>query len=353
MSQQKVYIPLATRTSQYIMAEILMTDALLSHYASYENCYREISKLVFQLAEKEDLHNIHVIANDKLPVVRFHTEAYCFQTAEQILFFYNPAYHEAQNLFFQPDYKARKLRLLFLATGKEIRANAANFHSRVNAVLNGVLDNLPEQELRVKVRDHQHMAYDLFARAKGEKKTYGYKLRDIYQRYKSRKCKLPEDHSSLAYVTVSLPLSRRLKQSVLEEEHTEDFSPLYQFLEDKFRSAAAGKQLHRIAMVANGLMPLVRNSKFEKVESTAEAQMIGFDPAATDTQFVSHWDGRNLVESVHFLLVAGKEDYTEPGYGRYMNQVEAALKDFADAIGLDPERRELVLRFHQHISYKR
>lgn len=210
---------------------------------------------------------------------------------------------------------------------------------------------MPISDLKVKVRDHQHLSYDLFAKAKGYKETYGYKLRAIGPRYKARKCELPENVSSLTYVTVSLPLSRKLKQGLLPDSAT-DFTPLYQHLEDCFLKAAANRQLTRLAMIANGLTPLVRNSKFEKLDSKAEVQMIGFDPNATEQQVIRRWNADNLVEAAHFTIVAGTKDCDDSGFGRFMNNVETALKAFAADIGVDPEREDLVVRFHQHISYQ-
>jgi len=349
--QQKVYIPKEARTNQYITAEIKVTDELLSQYPDYQSCYQALSRLIFNLAEQHDLRNVHVITNDKLPVVRYHTEAYCFQTTEQILFFYNPAYHEAQNLFSQENYRARKLRIVFLATGEDIRSNSASFHIRVRELLTELMPLMPISDLKVKVRDHQHLSYDLFAKAKGYKETYGYKLRAIGPRYKARKCELPENVSSLTYVTVSLPLSRKLKQGLLPDSAT-DFTPLYQHLEDCFLKASANRQLTRLAMIANGLTPLVRNSKFEKLDSKAEVQMIGFDPNATEQQVIRRWNADNLVEAAHFTIVAGTKDCDDSGFGRFMNNVETALKAFAADIGVDPEREDLVVRFHQHISYQ-
>ena len=349
--QQKVYLPKEARTKQFITAEIKVTDALLSQYPDYQTCYQSLSRLVFNLAEQHDLRNVHVITNDKLPVVRYHTEAYCFQTTEQILFFYNPAYHEAQNLFSQENYRARKLRIVFLATGEDIRSNSASFHIRVRELLTELMPLMPISDLKVKVRDHQHLSYDLFAKAKGYKETYGYKLRAIGPRYKARKCELPENVSSLTYVTVSLPLSRKLNQGLLPDSAT-DFTPLYQHLEDCFLKAAANRQLTRLAMIANGLTPLVRNSKFEKLDSKAEVQMIGFDPNATEQQVIRRWNADNLVEAAHFTIVAGTKDCDDSGFGRFMNNVETALKAFAADIGVDPEREDLVVRFHQHISYQ-
>lgn len=349
--QQKVYIPKDVRANQYITAEIKVTDALLAHYPDYKTCYQSLSRAIFSLADQEELYNLHVITNDKLPVVRYHTEAYCFPTAEQIIFFYNPAYHESQTLHTKDDYRARKIRIVFLATGDEIRSKSANFHIKVQSFLAKLMPQLPEQELTIKVRDHQHISYDLFAKAKGNKETYGYKLRSISHRYKARECPLPEDHGSLCYVTVKLPLSRKLKQAILPE-HTNDFTPLYQKLEDAFVQAASAKKLNRIAMVANGLTPLVRNSKFDQVDGTDEVQMLGFDPNIEEQQFIRHWDGNKLVEMVSFTIAAGTKDIKDGGFGRYLNRVEEALKSFTAELPIDKSRDDLIVRFHQHISYQ-
>ncbi|WP_076410461.1 DUF3083 family protein [Shewanella sp. UCD-KL12] len=348
--QQKVYIPKDVRSNQFITAEIKVTDALLAHYPDFKTCYQTLSRLIFQLGVQEELYNIHVITNDKLPVVRFHTEAYCFPTAEQIVLFYNPDYHEAQRLHSQDDYRARKIRIVCLATGEDIRANSANFHIKVQSFLAKLMPQLPETDLTVKIRDHQHLSYDLFAKAKGNKESYGYKLRSISERYRARTCQLPEGHGSLCYVTVKLPLSRKLKQGLLPE-NTDDFTPMYQKLEDAFIQAASAKQLNRIAMVANGLTPLVRNSKYDQVDGTDEVQMLGFDPNIDEQQFISHWNGDRLVETVSFTIAAAESDSKEGGLGRYLNRVEEALKSFTSELELDRAREDLIVRFHQHISY--
>ncbi|WP_299793180.1 DUF3083 family protein [uncultured Shewanella sp.] len=349
--QQKVYLPKDVRSNQYITAEIIVTDALLAHYPDYKTCYQSISRTIFNLAEQEELYNVHVITNDKLPVVRFHTEAYCFPTAEQIIFFYNPEYHEAQTLHSKDDYRARKIRIVLLATGEEIRSNSANFHIRVQSFLGKLTPQLPEKDLRIKIRDHQHLSYDLFAKAKGNKESYGYKLRSISDRYRARECSLPQGHGSLCYVTVKLPISRKLKQALLPS-HTDDFTPLYKKLEDTFIQAASAKQLNRIAMVANGLTPLVRNSKYDQVDGTDEVQMLGFDPNVEEQQYIRHWDGNRLVETVNFTIASGVKDSKDGGLSRYLNRVEDALKSLTSELELDRAREELIVRFHQHISYQ-
>ncbi|ALS98049.1 DUF3083 family protein [Lacimicrobium alkaliphilum] len=349
-SKHRVYIPTNAKSNQYILAEIKPDEAFYRHYQNPAECYQKLSQQFFALADEFGLHNVHMIANDKLPVVRYHHEAYCLQTEKQILFFYDPQYHEAQNLFTKPDYQARKIRLVFLATGTEIRAHAAEFHSKVSQLLESLKGLLPDPQLQVKIRDHQHLSYDLFASAKGQKETYGYKLRGLYPRYRARQCDMPENHSAISYVTVNLPLTRQLKQRYLKPGDT-DFSPLYEALEKAFLQASEDKNLFRLALVANGLTPLVRNSQVDQSQHNTELQKISFDTAHDKHQFSRHWQADNLVETAHFIIVAGDEDNTESGYGHFMNRVEAALNNLAKTLQLDPMRNEMIVRFHQHISY--
>lgn len=349
-SKHRVYIPTNARSNQYLLAEIKTDESFYQHFDDAKSCYEKLSQRFFALTEAAGLRNVHMIANDKLPVVRYHIEAMHFQTAKQILFFYDPVVHEGQNLFITPDYQARKIRLLFLATGPELRAHAAQFHQQVMAVIAQLKAEPSMADCQIKIRDHQHLSYDLFAHEKGHKESYGYKLRGLYPRYKARQCELPQQHSAINYVTLSLPMTRQLKQQ-FEASGSEHFAPLYLALEEQFLKATGNKKLDRLAMVANGLTPLVRNSQVDQSQHNAELQKISFDPDAPGQQFIAHWDKDNLVETAHFIIVAGKEDNTEFGYGHFMNRVHEALDDFAKSLNIDPQRSVLTLRFHQHISY--
>ncbi|MDP5459627.1 DUF3083 family protein [Alishewanella sp. SMS8] len=356
-SQHKVYLPAEARDNQYLLAEFALTDELLAAFPAsnpakpFEQLYQQLSQQFFELADAAQLHNVHLIANGKTPVVRFHQEAYVLQTTEQILFFYNPSYHEAQHSFFDASIRARKISLLFLATDQPLRANAAAFHQKVTTVLQQLLAKLKMTETKVKVRDHQHLTYDLFAKAKGQKESYGYKLRSIGARYKARQCELPA-HNALTYVIVNLPLSRRLKEQVaLNLQSDAPYLPLYQKVSDSFVSACQPEQFKHLAVLANGLLPLVRNSQFDKSSHGTELQMIGFDPSAQAGQLISDLQGDKLVEMMQLVIFATPADQTDMGYGRFMNQVEAALHRFAKSLALQPERDDLTVRFHQHISY--
>lgn len=358
-SQHKVYLPAEARDNQYLLAEFVLTDELLAAFPGsdtnkpYDNFYQQLAQHFFALTDAAQLYNVHVIANGKTPVVRFHQEAYVLQTAEQILFFYNPAYHEAQHSFYDGSVRARKVSLLFLATEQPLRSHAAKFHQAVSSVLQQLPSKLKTAALKIKIRDHQHLTYDLFAKAKGSKESYGFKLRSIDARYKARQCELPK-HSALTYVIVNLPLSRRLKEQVkLDLQSPQPYLPLYQKVSDSFVSACQPEHLKHLAVLANGLLPLVRNSQFDKSSHGQELQMIGFDPNASSGQLISDLQGDKLVEMMQLIIFATPGDQTDMGYGRFMNQVESALRRFAKNVDLQPERDDLTVRFHQHISYHR
>ncbi len=351
-SQHKVYIPNTARDNQYILAEFQVGESLFQQYTDLLNCYQQLSHQFFVLAQQAGLRHVHFIANDKLPVVRFHTEAFTFQTTDQILFFYNPQYHEAQQSFYDSLHQARKISLLFLATGTEIRNNSAQFHQQVKDLVLSFKQQLPVKDMVVKIRDHQHLSYDLFAREKGCDSSYGYKLRGVPERYLARNCHIPQDYHNMNYVSCSLPVSRRLKEVVGgAADLTIPFTAFYRTLEQALLDAAQQHHVTRCAMIADGTTPIIRNSRSDKPRAGRELRMLSFDVTSPLQQFYSHWHPDVLVDTLHFCLAAGQDDNTEYGYGRFMNQVEGTLKSFSKQLALNPAHDDFIVRFHQHISY--
>jgi hypothetical protein len=349
-TQHKVYIPDTAKDSQYMLAEFQLSQAFFACYPDEGSCYRQLSQLFFKLTDAAGLTNVHFIANDKMPVVRFHTEAFCFQTADQMLFFYNPAYHEAQHCWSNDNYRARKISLLCLATGPEIRNNAAVFHGKVRQVIEEFQALLPLADMPFKIRDHQHLSYDLFARAKGCDSSFGYKLRSLPARYLARGTAIPADHHTMSYAAVSLPLCREVKQRLLSDNNT-GYAGLYQELERKFVSCATAEHLTRLAFIADGSTPLIRNRQLDKPRQSPELTMLSYDTSSPQAQVYSQWLPERLVDTAHLLLIAGQDDNTEFGYGRFMNHAEQSLRALAHQLGLQPEKQDFTVRFHQHLSY--
>lgn len=349
-TQHKVYIPNNARANHYILAEFRPDDTFYKQFINLDSCYERITRQLFALCDDYELHNVHVIANDKLPVVRFHEESYCLETEQQMLFFYNPRYHEAHRSFIDNDKKSKKIRILFLATGNELRANAALFHNQVKKVITAlqtsILNSCP-----VKLRDHQHLTYDLFAKAKGCNESYGYKLRSLFSRYQTKQCLLPTQHSEMTYVTFSLPVTRSLKTQFQQLLNTHQYADFYRYFNDFFIRQCQDKGLTLGAMVANGAMPIIRNSKIENSDGNNEWQKLSFDQESINQQFSHYWDNDKLVENMHFAIIAAESNQQDIGFGRFMNQVEAVIKGLTSELAINTNRQDITVRFFQHISY--
>ena len=191
----KAYIPSNARDNQYILAEFAITDELVKLIAPdtsknsaqpYYHFYQSLSQLLFTLSNDYDIKSSLFIANDKLVRVRYSQEMHQWQTSQQILFYYDPQSHELQNSFFDASIRAKKITLLFLASGDDIRINAALFHQKVTGLLANFIEQIKLPTKAIRLRDHQHLTYDLFAKNKGCLGTQAHKLRPIYDRYKSQ-----------------------------------------------------------------------------------------------------------------------------------------------------------------------
>ena len=349
-STSRVYIPTNARNNQYLLAEFKPSNEFMSSFDSIDDFYDRVSRKLFIACEENGLYNVHMIANDKLPITRFHEESYCLQTEKQMIFFYNPRYHEGHKSYWQQGVRAKKISLLFLATGDSLRENAAAFHNKVLKTLKDLKSKLGISDL-LRVRDHQHLTYDLFSRAKGHKETYGFKLRSLYPRYEARNCRIPDNHSEMTYVTFHIPVTRSLKTnfpSLFEGNHYEKF---YKFVEDKFFSACSFKQITLASMVADGRLPLVRNSKTDQPAQNSELQKLSFDISSDETQLKSQWNKNQLVDTLHFVVVAKYSVKKDVGYGKFMNNVEGLIRNLSQSLEISAKDQVLNVRFFQHISY--
>nr|WP_239480652.1 DUF3083 family protein [Parashewanella hymeniacidonis] len=73
--------------------------------------------------------------------------------------------------------------------------------------------------------------------------SYGFKLRNIVALYRSRDCTLPNEHSSLPYVTVNLPINRKLRNALMNCEGV--LSNLYNTIQDHYLTSIETKSLTR------------------------------------------------------------------------------------------------------------
>jgi len=360
-TQHKVYIPSSARDNQYLMAKIPLTEALLTKYTDlidensaqpYQRFYQKLASLFFTINDELAIESSQFIANDKFARVRYSPEKLISQTNQQLLFLYNPKYHTSQNVFFDGDVKAKKLTLLFLANGDELRVKSAAFHREVIKAITKFTEQTGINKQDVRVSDHQHLTYDLFAKNKGVEGTQLHKFRSIANRYFTEDQNLPSDTDSLTYAVVDFPINRRIRALVtVDTDTTVQYNELYNLIADAFISAAKNQNLHNGAVIANGLVPIVRNGEDENVIANGELLMLGYNPSHTSCGYTCKWDSAKLVDTIQLIFVASEQNKSSYGYGKFVNQIEQALRAFAQRLDFIDDKEEMLVRLHQHIGF--
>lgn len=356
----KAYVPSSSRDNQYILAEFPVSDSLLAsatsritnNDAKYYNCYQKLANLLFTLSNDFAIKNSLFVANDKLVRVRYSQEMHQWQTKQQIIFYYDPLKHTLQNSFFDANTRAKKITLVFLATGTDIRQGAAVFHQKVRELLYTFASQVNVPLKQIRLRDHQHLTYDIFAKNKGCKTSQAHKFRPIQQRYLSQDVTTPNNTDSITYAIINLNINHRISQLVeIDPKSSDAYNPLYTYLTDTFSLVAKRFNLNNGALIANGLVPIVRHSLHEIVSKLGELQMLGYNPKQSPCGIVSKWQANEFVDNAQLIFVASYEDGKEQSHAKFVNQIEQAMGLLATELEIPIKKDELTMRFHQHIAY--
>jgi len=356
----KVYISNHARDNQYLLANLELTDALINgadptfsatSKQPYKVCYRTLRNQVFALCVKHQLTTAHFIANDKIPMVRFSGESDAIETDNKIIFFYNPKYHQGQKYFFNFDVRAKRISILFLANGEDIRINAGLFHQKVAALLSELSANLNLPKGGVRLRDHQHITYDLFGQKKEKAETQSHKFRQMAVRYQNSDVTLPA-HRALTYVIADVSINAKIRElAKVNYDAPLPYQPIYTLITDAFTGAMDKHGLTSGAVIANGLIPLVRFSEESLVRDSKGFQMLGFNPAKPNHQIISEWHGELFADKIRLVFLASDEDCTDRGFGKYVNQITKVLESIGETLHIDQRQEQLMVRVHQHIAY--
>jgi len=358
-AQHKVYIPSSARENQYLLAKFSVTDEMLAKFSTttgndqpYQYFYQSLAKIFFEINDQLDIENGQFVANDKFTRVRFSPEKLTAQTEQQIIFLYNSHYHNSQNSYFDGNKRVKKINLVFLANGNEIRHDAAKFHKKVKQAITLFSEQVGINSQDVRICDHQHLTYDLFAKDKGVEGTQAHKFRSMKNRYSSDDLTLPKNTDSLTYAIVDIPLNRRIRKlTAVDESSNKPYDPLYNLIADTLISAAKKHNLNNGAIIANGLLPIVRRSDEHMVTNNGELQMLGYNPIHADVGFTAIWSADKLVDTVQLIFIASAQHSTHHGYGKFLNQIEHALHILAERLDYINNKEEIVVRFHQHIGF--
>lgn len=357
----KVYIPNSARDNQYLLANIEVTDQLikaidpqfsLSTELPYKTFYKRLRNKLFELCDQHGIGHVHFIANDKVALIRFNHEAQAIETEDKILFFYNPQYHHGQKYFYDFNKCAKKISILFLASGEQVRTNAGLFHQQVAKLLASFSQQMQLAGNAIRVRDHQHITYDLFAKNKEKEDTQSHKFRPIAMRYLANDVELPASHRALTHVVADVAITSRIRKLAnINYDGPAPYNPLYTMITDAFVAAMQQNNLTNGAVIANGLTPLVRFSTNDEMSVNKGCQMLGYDPSKNGCGIISKWDADEFVDTVRLVFMATDQDCTDRGYGKYVNQIVKVLEAFSDKLEMDGNTEQLMVRFHQHIAY--
>ena len=179
-SGERVYLPNDSRDNQYILAEIPLTDNLIELVCGsidktlakpYQKFYQTLSHKVFDIVEEHGLTHVNFVANNRLVRVRYSGEQQVLHTEQQSFFFYCPEHNSTFKGYFDGAVRANKIKILFLATGKELRVNSGKFHNKVYQAIKDISAKIGLAEKAIKLRDHQHLTFDVFAKDKGANNT--------------------------------------------------------------------------------------------------------------------------------------------------------------------------------------
>lgn len=360
-TQHKVYIASSARENQYLLVRFPLTDDLIAKYSHlidknseqpYLKLYQTLADTFYDINNKLGIESGQFIANDKFPRVRYSPEKITVQTEQQILFLYNPRNHYSQNSYIDGKKRVNQISLMYLANGDDVRSTSAKFHKKVVQAVTNLIKEINVSSLDVRICDHQHITYDLFAKEKGITGTQSHKFRTIKNRYAADDITLPAQRDVLTYAVVDLPINRRIKDLMtVDKSQTEPYLPLYEFISATFMESAKQQNLTDGAVIANGLVPIVRNSIKEQIEDDGEIQKLGYNPFEPEHRFSFVSSGDCLVDSIKFVIIATKDHKTNQGYGKFLNQVELALRSTAEKLNYVYDREELVIRLHQHVGY--
>ncbi|MDX2370236.1 MAG: DUF3083 family protein [Colwellia sp.] len=358
-TQHKVHIPNSARGNQYLMAKIPLSDELLAKYSNlideksskpYEVFYQTLAALFFKINDDLEIESSHFLANDKFPRVRFSPEKMVSQTEQQLLFLYNPEFHTSQNSFYDGAKRPKKLALLFLANGTELRQNSAKFHQKTTEAIANFVEQIGLNKSEVRICDHQHLTYDLYAKNKGIEGTQVHKVRSMSSRYLADEQKIPESTNALTFAVVDFTVNRRIR-SLVPQSITDGYNELYNLIANAFITAAKNHNLNNGAVIANGLVPIVRYAEDENVIASGELLMLGYNPKHTSGGYTCKWSSDKLVDTIQLIFVASNKDKTSHGYGKFVNQVELALHDFSQSLDFIKDKEEMLVRLHQHIGF--
>ncbi len=358
-ASEKVYVPANARDNHYVIAEMALTDELidlvgevvdLTQEQPYHKFYQKLAKLAFDVVEECHIEHANFVANNRLVRVRNSDEQQVLHTDKQSFFFYSPKQNSTFKGYFDGAIRSNKVKFLFLATGDNLRVSAASFHQKVLTAVSLLAKKVGLPSDALKVRDHQHLTWDVFARDKDNKESISHTFRDITTRYQHQDVRVNEQATAVTYAVVSVPMTRRLlKGTDIDYDLDKPFEKLYSKISTAFTKANDKHQLKHAAMIANGLSPIVRFDEHASTVINGDIISLGYNPHHESRDITSQWHGGKLVDTIRLVFFATDFDETHKTYGKFVNQVTQAVGSIADDLNWKRDKDYMLMRFNQQL----
>jgi len=358
-TSDKVYVPTNARDNHYIIAEMPLTDQLIeligeevdsASAVPYQKFYQKLVKLVFAVIDECQIEHANFVANNRLVRVRNSDEQQVLHTDKQSYFFYNPMHNSTFKGYFDGAVRSNKVKFLFLATGENLRENAAKFHQKVFNAVNIISQRIGLKPDELKVRDHQHLTYDIFANEKGSRESKSHTFRDISTRYLQQDVEIKDACTAVTYAVVSIPMTRRLlKGTEINYDLDKPFELLYEKISQAFTLANKKHQLKQATMIANGLSPIVRFDENANTIINADIITLGYNPQHEGRDIRCQWQGEQLVDTIRLVFFATDFEETHKTYGKFVNQVTQAVNYIADELNWKKQHDYMLMRFNQQL----
>lgn len=359
-AQNKVYIPANNRENQYLLVEFDLSEQIIAQLMSVKGLdqtalagfYLDFKQHFFQFCKLNGIDNAMFVAKDKLVRVRFGEESQLIETAEQLIVFYDPKRHKGYKASYDKAQLVSKIVLAVFATGDEIRQQAVNLHRKTKQMIKELAQALGQDCDLFKVRDHQHITYELYAAEKGDKKTQTHGLRFVPTRYNQQSLNLPENTKHHGYVVANVPIPMHLIEQAERNISVEQpYQALYKSIARTLTDVAAEHEINKLAVMANGRQAIVRTNQNEQIQVSDELVYLAFGEDE-DQEYLADWNPTNLVDTVSLVFKPTLAETLDQSFGRYMTKLNQVLKQMCQVMGIEAERENVMVRFHQNTQYQ-
>lgn len=361
-ASEKVYVPENARDNHYIIAEMPLTDKLIELIGEnvdstlekpYQDFYQKLSKLAFDVVEECSIDHANFVANNRLVRVRNSDEQQVLHTDKQSYFFYNPKHNSTFKGYFDGAIRSNKVKFLFLATGENLRENAARFHQRVFKAVNLLSQRIGLEPGKLKVRDHQHITFDIFARQKGSRESVSHNFREISARYLQQDVVVDGAYTAVTYAVVSVPMTRRLlKGTEIDYDGNKPYGQLYTKIYQAFSEASQKNQISHATMIANGMSPIVRFDEKESTIHNGDIISLGYNPGKEKGEISSQWQADTLVDTIRLVFFATDYDESHKAYGKFVNKVIRSIEMMASTLDWKHDKDYMLMRMNQQLVRK-